>query len=110
MGTVASEIIEQFNQMSGALPTHILVNAGVGGFACALCGYLWHKLGADRPRFICVEPTAADCVQNACRTDGVLIMPANAETTVQTGLDCKAVSPLAWQVLATGVNDYMAVP
>mmetsp|Transcript_22419 Transcript_22419/g.43028 ORF Transcript_22419/g.43028 Transcript_22419/m.43028 type:complete len:440 (-) Transcript_22419:67-1386(-) len=106
---VASEILQQFAQMPDGPPTHVLVNAGVGGFACAVCGYLWQKLGAARPRFICVEPTAADCVQHASRT-GNLVQPTGSDSTMQTGLDCREVSPLAWHVLDTGVNDYMAVP
>jgi diaminopropionate ammonia-lyase len=106
-GVVAREILEQ---MLDEPPTHVLVNAGVGGFACAICGYLWDKLGAVRPRFICVEPTAADCLQHASRTGGNLVLPAGDESTVQVGLDCREVSPLAWRVLATGVNDFVAVP
>lgn len=106
---VALEILEQFAELSVGLPTHVLVNAGVGGFACALCGYLWHKLGANRPRFICVEPIAADCLANASRS-GSLALPANGESTVQVGLDCRAVSPLAWRVLKNGVDNFLAVP
>eukprot|EP00930_Biecheleria_cincta_P007786 TRINITY_DN10905_c0_g1_i1.p1 TRINITY_DN10905_c0_g1~~TRINITY_DN10905_c0_g1_i1.p1 ORF type:complete len:421 (+),score=83.42 TRINITY_DN10905_c0_g1_i1:116-1378(+) len=106
---VALEILEQLAEMSAGLPTHVIVNAGVGGFACALCGYLWHKLGANRPRFICVEPTAADCLQH-CSRSGSLTLPANGESTVQTGLDCRAVSPLAWRVLERGVDNFLAVP
>lgn len=106
---VALEILQQFEELSAGFPTHVLVNAGVGGFACGVCGYLWHKLGANRPRFICIEPTAADCLQH-CSQSGSLVLPANGESTVQTGLDCRAVSPLAWRVLEKGVDDFVAVP
>ena len=39
-----------------SLPTHAFVNAGVGGFASAMCGHLWERLGEARPRFVCIEP------------------------------------------------------
>ena len=41
-------------------PTHVFVQAGVGGLAAAVIGYLWAVL-PERPVFIVVEPTSADC-------------------------------------------------
>jgi len=108
-GVVASEILEQLAERSAGPPTHILVNAGVGGFACGVCGYLWQKLGSARPRFIAVEPTAADCLLH-CARSGERALPPNGKSTVQTGLDCRAVSPQAWRVLERGVDDFVAVP
>ena len=37
-------------------PTHVFVQAGVGGLAAAVIGYLWAVL-PERPTFIVVEPT-----------------------------------------------------
>ena len=41
-------------------PTHVFVQAGVGGLAAAVIGYLWAVL-PERPTFIVVEPESADC-------------------------------------------------
>ena len=41
-------------------PTHVFVQAGVGGLAAAVFGYLWARY-EPRPRFIVVEPESADC-------------------------------------------------
>src|SRR4029453_14446150 len=41
-------------------PTHVFVQAGVGGLAAAVIGYLWAGL-PHRPTFVVVEPESADC-------------------------------------------------
>jgi len=109
-GIVAEEILEQAAKLETLKPTHVLVNAGVGGFACAVCGYLWHKLGAARPLFICVEPTEADCVQHCSKLQKLEPLPGSKGGTVQVGLNCMEVSPLAWRVLETGVDHFVSVP
>src|SRR5262245_51988551 len=53
---LAQEAIEQW----GEAPTHVFVQAGVGGLAAAVIGYLWAML-PERPTFIVVEPRSADC-------------------------------------------------
>ena len=105
------------------LPTHVLSNCGVGGLAAGLGGYLWDTLKEHRPRFIAVEPTNADCCAIQTQRDayeadqaaggvGKVEAPSGefgAEGTIQVGLDCKEVSPLAWGVLKTGCNDFVAI-
>ncbi|TGP22527.1 pyridoxal-phosphate dependent enzyme, partial [Mesorhizobium sp. M1D.F.Ca.ET.234.01.1.1] len=43
-------------------PTHVFLQAGVGGFAAAIAGHLAIVLGEDRPRAIVVEPARAACI------------------------------------------------
>jgi len=109
-GIVAEEILEQTEKLDSPKPTHVLVNAGVGGFACAVCGYLWHKLGAARPLFVCVEPTEADSVQHCSKLHKLEPLPDSKGGTMQVGLNCMEVSPLAWRVLETGVDHFVSVP
>lgn len=87
-------------------PTHVVVNAGVGGFAAALTAYFWAKLGDDRPKMIVVEPTQADCLRRLA-TDGSPTLKGN---TVQTGLDCHEACPFAWPTLRDGAYAFCAVP
>ncbi len=47
-------------QQWGAAPTHVFVQAGVGGLAAAVIGYLW-AVCEERPISIVVEPESADC-------------------------------------------------
>ena len=51
---------EAIAQQAPQAPTHVFVQAGVGGLAAAVIGYLWAVL-PERPIFIVVEPHSADC-------------------------------------------------
>ena len=104
--TVASEMVEDLG--GEELPTHVLVNAGVGGFAASVCGWFWDTHGAARPRFVCVEPDEAACLmesgKHGCASEAV-----GGGDTIQTGLNCAAAAPLAWEVLERGVNDFVSI-
>ena len=64
-----SLMAEEALAQTSVVPSHVFVQAGVGGLAAGVCSYLWEKLGADRPRTIVVEPVKADCLlsQRGCR-------------------------------------------
>jgi len=99
---VAEEILDQ---LQGQSPTHVFVNAGVGGFAAGVFGYLCERLGPQRPTLVTVEPTGADCVFRKAAGH----KPRDSTDTVQTGLDTKEVSPLAWRVLGPCCDHFCAV-
>ena len=91
-------------------PFVVRFGAGVGGFAAGMCAHLWERLGSERPRFIAVEPTEANCLQCSAEAGALTASPHSDAGTVQTGLDCTEVAEVAWRVLATGVDDFVAVP
>ena len=103
-GVVAAELLEQ------CAPTHVLVNAGVGGFAAGVANtVLATKAAAGEapPRLVTVEPAEADCLRRLATGDPE---PTPRGPTVQTGLDCHEVCPLAWSTLETTVANFLAVP
>src|SRR5690606_22383577 len=54
---------EALDQLGDAAPpTHVFIQAGVGGLAAAVAAHLWETLGPARPRIIVVEPEKADCL------------------------------------------------
>jgi len=103
---VAAELLEAIN--SQPLPTHVFVQAGVGSFAASICGYLWEKLGADRPVFICVEPTAADCLYQSA-VAGRLVTVAGDLDTVMGCLSCGEASSLGWNILRDGATAFLTI-
>ena len=105
---VASELLAQLAAAHEAPPTHVLVNCGVGGFAAAVCGFLWDALGPARPTFITAEPAAADCVLRS-GAEGAPTPCPGALATVQGGLACGAVSPIAFGVLRGGADAFCTV-
>jgi len=104
-GVMAAEIAAQMERP----PTHVLVQAGVGALAAVVCADFWLRWGERRPRFVVVEPTAADCVARSLMA-GHRVAIAGALDTVMAGLACGEVSELAWEILGAGTNAAVAVP
>ncbi len=89
-------------------PTHVFVQAGVGGFAAAVCGYLWERLGTRRPRFVCVEPVAADCLYRTAVAGRMVTVPGDLDT-VMGCLSCAEASTEGWTILNVGATAFMAI-
>lgn len=108
--TIACELIEQTDSTPTTVPwTHVFLQGGVGGFAAGVASALWEHFGADRPRFVVVEPREADCLFQSAR----LGRPATATGSVDSvmaGLACGETSPLAWQFLAPCTDDFVVIP
>lgn len=109
---LAAEIVEQLAAADAPPPTHVLVNAGVGGLAVGVCAHLWARYGAARPTFITVEAQAADCLLHSARLGSWAALPPEriaAESTIMTGLDCNTPDQICWEVLHSGVDHFVAV-
>jgi diaminopropionate ammonia-lyase len=104
-GVMAAEIGAQMETP----PTHLLVQAGVGALAAAMCADFWLRWAERRPRFVVVEPTTADCVTRSLMA-GRPVAVAGDLDTIMAGLACGEVSELAWEILGTGTNAAVAVP
>ncbi len=98
---------EALSQM-GAPPTHVFLQAGVGGLAAAVCGHLWESLGERRPRTVVVEPDRAACLFESART-GKATNVGGALDTAMAGLACGETSILAWEILEEGAEDFLTV-
>ena len=101
-------LAEAVEQMEGAIPTHVFIQAGVGGLAAAVCAYFWELWGARRPRFIVVEPEKANCLQQSAMKGELVAVDGDLET-LMAGLSCGEVSLLAWDVLQPGADDFMTL-
>ncbi|WIM11521.1 diaminopropionate ammonia-lyase [Enhydrobacter sp.] len=100
---LADEIVRQWPQM----PTHVLIQAGVGGLAAALIGYLWATL-PQRPLFVIVEPSSADCWFQSNLAGKPASASGNADT-VMGGLACREISPITWPVIGFGADWFMTI-
>ncbi len=92
----------------GDPPTHVFIQAGVGGLAAAVCGHLWETLGDRRPRTVVVEPDRAACLFESARV-GKAANIGGALDTAMAGLACGETSLLAWEILEEGAGDFMTV-
>ena len=91
-----------------APPTHVFVQAGVGGIAAAVAGHLGAALGERRPTVVVVEPARAACLFESARAGRAVRIPAG-EPTVMAMLECYEPSLVAWRVLARAADAFMTV-
>ncbi|MBS1210830.1 MAG: diaminopropionate ammonia-lyase [Proteobacteria bacterium] len=100
---MVDEAIGQLAQHARPWPTHIFVQAGVGGFAAAVCAYFWERTrpGETPPTFVVVEPERADCLMQSARAGRVTAVTGDLDT-LMAGLACGEVSLLAWDILERG--------
>lgn len=101
---MGSEVLGQAEEA----PTHMFVQAGVGGFAAAMVARLWQGYGDKAPRSIVVEPDLAGCAIESARQDKPAIVPIHEET-LMAGLSCGEMSLVAWPILSAGCTDYITV-
>ena len=101
-------LAESVAQMAGERPSHVFIQAGVGGLAAAVCAYFWELWGTQRPRFIVVEPERANCLQQSARAGKPVAVEGDLDT-LMAGLSCGEVSMLAWEILKIGADDFMTL-
>ncbi len=101
-------MIHESLQRLDAPPTHVFVQAGVGGVAAAVAGHLALRFGDRRPVFVVVEPQSAACILEAARTGVPSRIPHEAPT-VMAMLECCEASPVAWRVLSRVADGFMTV-
>ena len=87
-------------------PTHLFLQAGVGGLAAAVAAYARQRYG-DAPRIIVVEPDAAPALMQAVEKGHVV--SAQGEVSIMGRLDCKEASEVALAGLAAHANDFMTI-
>jgi diaminopropionate ammonia-lyase len=95
-------------EAQGARPTHVFVQGGVGGLAAGVLSYRWEKLGAARPILTVVEPDVAACLFASAKAGAPTAFPGGLDT-IMAGLACGEPSPVAWRILAPGVDAFMTV-
>jgi diaminopropionate ammonia-lyase len=65
---MTAEIADQMG--SSGPPTHVFVQAGVGGLAAAVCAYFYSIWETHKPRLVVVEPVGAACLYQSAVAAG----------------------------------------
>ncbi|WP_282607921.1 diaminopropionate ammonia-lyase [Pelagibius sp. Alg239-R121] len=102
-------MVHEINQELECAPTHVFLQAGVGGLAAAVTAALRQHWGADSPRVIIVEPDLAPCLMASAKAGKLTVAPIFNET-LMAGLSCGEPSQIAWEILAEEVSDFMTIP
>jgi diaminopropionate ammonia-lyase len=101
---IVREVLRQLPQP----PTHVFVQAGVGGVAAAVAAHLALVLGDRRPTFVVVDPARAACLFASAQT-GHPVKIAHGEPTVMAMLECYEPSLVAWRILSRVADAFMTV-
>jgi diaminopropionate ammonia-lyase len=99
---MASEASKQLDMP----PTHILLQAGVGGMAAAVAAFARNTWG-DEPQILIVEPEAAPALLESIRAGRVL--ETKGPVSAMGRLDCKTPSLIALQGLAKDADMFLTI-
>jgi diaminopropionate ammonia-lyase len=97
--TIFAEVDDQLR----SLPEVVVVPMGVGALAAAAVHHY-----ADRATIVVVEPLTAACGLESARAGHPVEVPGPHDS-IMAGLNCGAVSIVAWPALSTGVDVFVAV-
>ena len=103
---MAAEAIEQLP--GNRAPTHLFLQAGVGGMAAAACAQFWQTFSEHTPAIVLVEPQTAGCWFDSLSA-GHPTAVAGSLQSIMAGLACGEVSYLAWKILRTGATAMMTI-
>ncbi|MES0808244.1 diaminopropionate ammonia-lyase [Roseibium sp. SCPC15] len=92
---IAEELRSRFEE-TGIWPSHVYLQAGVGGLAAAMA-HMIRKNWAEQPEIIVVEPEAAPCLIESHKAGKPV--RADGPDSNMGRLDCKEPSIVAWNTL-----------
>lgn len=99
---MAAEMVEQIPQP----PTHLFLQAGVGGLAAGVAGYARHIWGEDLT-IIVVEPEFAPALIESVKAEK--IVETTGAVSEMGRLDCKTPSLIALKTLAMDANFFVTI-
>ncbi|MCC3859641.1 diaminopropionate ammonia-lyase [Pseudemcibacter aquimaris] len=100
------EIAKQMEEEQ--IPTHIIVQGGVGGLAGAVCAHMAAIWKEHRPRFVIVEPETADCLYQSAKAGKPTMVDIKVET-LMGGLSCGEPSTIGWNILKDNTDDFITI-
>jgi diaminopropionate ammonia-lyase len=106
-----THMFEECSMQWARPPDVVLVQAGVGGLACAAGSWFRHRFHGGGPYLIACEPDNAACLLESARTrDGGPVTIAGDTSTIMAGLRCATPSRTAWAGVRTTVDAFVTVP
>lgn len=102
---IAEELRADFVK-SGDWPTHVFLQAGVGGLAGGLA-YMIRNTWVVQPKIIIVEPDAAPCIKKSIEAQTLVKVSGPASNMGR--LDCKEPSLVALDVLNSAADNFILV-
>jgi diaminopropionate ammonia-lyase len=89
-------------------PTHLFVQAGVGGLAATAAAITRRRYGDKRPVLTVVEARTADCIRESLEAGRRVTLEGEFDTGL-AGLAAGATSTFAWELLSAGADFAVAI-
>lgn len=99
-------IMDEIRRQMPLAPTHVFVQAGVGGLAGAMAHSV-RQVWGEKPCIVIVEPSAARCLLES-RREGRPVAATGPQSTMAR-LDCKEPSLLALDILGRSADAYLDI-
>lgn len=104
--TVLAQECRNFFAADGRWPSHVVLQAGVGGLAAATAAQI-RETWPEQPQIIIVEPDAAPCLLQSVQAGH--LQRATGPLSNMGRLDCKEASLLAFQTLRFDADVFVTV-
>lgn len=91
----------------GNWPSHVVLQAGVGGLAAAVAAHI-REIWDVQPRIVVVEPDRAPCLYESMRA-GRLVEGPGPDSNMGR-LDCKTASLIAFEALRRDADTFLTIP
>ncbi|WP_274631352.1 diaminopropionate ammonia-lyase [Arvimicrobium flavum] len=105
---LAEEALRQISELGSEPPTHVFLQAGVGGFASSIAGFLSEALAPQKIVTAIVEPDRAACLYESAKVKK-LVSTTPSEPTIMAMLECYRPSLIAWRILSKVAAGFIAV-
>ncbi|MBW4708112.1 pyridoxal-phosphate dependent enzyme [Roseobacter sp. YSTF-M11] len=104
--TVLAEEMRESLEASGDWPSHVYLQAGVGGLAAAVA-YMIRQTWAQQPEIVVVEPDAAPCLRDSVAASRLVTVAGPVSNMGR--LDCKTPSMLACDILSGAADRFVTI-
>ena len=107
--TMVWEILDRLSVQESPMPTHVLLQAGVGAMAAAVTAALASEC-EHLPRIYTVESDAAACIyESMISTRGIPVCASGSGQTIMAGLNCGTPCSHAWRILREFVSGALTI-
>lgn len=104
-----SVMAEELHSQLGSPPTHVFLQAGVGGLAAAMIACLGRAWPEANICYVLVEPRDAACLQASARAQGQYRTSPGPFNTILAGLACGEPSSAVLSLIYQGTQLYLAL-
>ena len=109
--TMGSEALEQLKGYGVERPDVVILQAGVGCMAGAICAYIVNSYPDNPPKIVIAEAGIADCLyQGAVANDGKYRIVDGDLQTIMAGLACGEPNIVCWEILRNHVTAFCSCP